>query len=445
MQDYSKYIARTQLLLRTGEAKLDAAIYYHSYNNDRWDFDAFYHDDSLEKAGYSYEFIDPSSLCLEHAVVENGVFAPDGPGYRAFLFQNQEELPVAAARKLLIFARQGLPMIFAGTLPSRGAYAGEADHEIQGIVKRMLELPNVLHVETVKLWPAALEELAVTPSLQPCGESLMYAHRVAADADYYFLYNQEKYFDREEMWLPRKTIDSNISLRASGGGRKPYQLNLWSGEIKPITDYTIAGDYIHLHLTLKGNDTVAIALAEQGWYRGTVPPQKQLSEVIPLEDWKLKLISYEPGEKALNGEDLTDTKLVVYGDVMTGKAEPWTVAALLDGRRGEDISGVGIYETSIEWDCSKGLLAELDLSAVCDLYKLCVNDRYVPGANPVNPVQDITPFLREGENQIRVEVASNFFHAEYCRNYLSTNWIERKPYTAWEFGILGEPKLRLYQ
>lgn len=445
MQDYSKYIARAQLLLRTGEAKLDAAIYYHSYNNDRWDYDAFYHDDSLERAGYSYEFIDPSSLCLEHAVVENGVFAPDGPGYRAFLFQNQEELPIAAARKLLIFARQGLPMIFAGVLPSRGAYAGEADDEIQGIIKRMLELPNVLHVETAKLWPAALEELEVAPSLQPCGESLMYAHREAADADYYFLYNQEKYFDREEMWLPRKTINSNISLRASGGERKPYQLNLWSGMITPITEYTIAGDYIHLHLTLKGNDTMAIALAEPDWYCGTVPPPKQLSEVIPLEDWKLNLISYEPGEKALSGEDLTDTRLVVYGDVKTGKAEPWTATALLDGRRGEDISGVGIYETSIRWDDSNGLSAELDLGVVCDLYKLYVNNHYVPGANPVSPVQDITPYLQDGENLIRVEVASNFFHAEYCRNYLSTNWIERKPYTAWEFGILGEPKLRLYR
>jgi len=438
MGDYSKYIARTQLLLRTGEAKLDAAIYYHGYNNDRWDFDAFYHGDELEKAGYSYEFIDPSFFDMDNAVVGGGVFAPDGPGYRAFLFQNQGSLPVSAAKKLLEYAKAGLPMVFAGCMPSRAAYAFEADAEVQEISKELLSLPNVRLVECAEKWPEALAALRVSPSLEPGGASIMYARRTAEDMDLYFLYNQEKYFTREQMWTPLPDIDTVISLE-SQPDRMPYMLNLWSGEILPVENYTEESGRYCIPLKLKGNDTAALVLAEKGWYEGQPDPIGK-AETLPLEDWTLTVISYEPGAKALSGEDLTDTAYVSYNLGRIGAAKPWTALTMPDGTPGESISGVGIYETAISWDAAG--TAVLDLGAVCDLYRLTVNGIEVTGANPANPVQDITACLNPGGNTVKVEVASNFFHAEHSRNYLSTNWVERKTFTAWDFGILGQPVLK---
>lgn len=451
LQDYSRYIARTQMMLRTGEAKLDAAIYYHSYNNDRWDFDAFLHDDSLERAGYSYEFLDPSFFDLPNAIVKNGVFAPNGPGYRAFLFLEQQELPVQAAEKLLIYAKAKLPMVFAGKLPLRSAYhspnAQEDDRRIQKIVRQLLELPNVVQVAAPSDWPTALNQLGITPSLQPNGASLLYAHRAAENADYYFLYNQEKHFSRDKMWLPLKNIDTSITLSASKPGRSPYLLNLWSGEIIPIPDYThVTKDAVVVQLKLTGNDTMAIVLADAGWYDGAAPvlagkPLKSL----PLENWSLRLISYEPGEKALSGDDLTDTRYVTLDVGSIGKPKPWTeISVLPDGRNGNTISGVGIYETDIFWDSHQLYRAVLDLGQISDLYRLTVNSTEVPGANPVYPVQDITRYLRDGENHIRVEVASNFYHAEQSRNYLNTNYVEEKAYTTVHFGLLRPVVLRLF-
>lgn len=449
MQDYSKYIARTQLLLRTGEAKLDAAIYYHCYNNDRWDFDAFYHDDRLEKAGYSYEFLDPSFFDLEKGRVENGVFAPDGPGYRVLLFQNQRDLPVEAAEKLLGYAKQGLPMVFAGAVPEKAAYFGgpEADRQVREIVAELLTLPTVRRVADSAMWPEAMRELGVAPSVEPGGAALMYAHRAAEDADYFFLYNQEKYFDQEKMWLPLRDIDTEIALKGARPGRKPYLLNLWSGAITPVQRYTEADGMVWLHLALKGNDTCAIVLAEDGWYHGEAAAcgEKTVVDIVALEHWSLTLQSHEPGEKALCGDDLTDTKVVTLTAGEIGPAKPWTRLELPGGCHGADISGVGVYTTEVFWDSGEGLGAELDLGAVCDLYRLTVNGREVPGANPVHPVQDITALLRAGRNEITVEVASNFFHAERSRDYLCCNWVEQKPYTAWDFGILGTPVLKIYK
>lgn len=451
MQDYSKYIARTQMMLRTGEAKLDAAIYYHSYNNDRWDFEAFLHDDSLEKAGYSYEFLDPSFFEFPNAVVENGVFAPDGPGYRAFLFQNQQELPVPTAEKLLRYAKAGLPMVFAGEMPQRAAYhspTGAADDQrVEEISAMLLQLPNVVRISDCKDWNKALMQLGVTPSLQPNGASLLYAHRAAEDADYYFLYNQEKYFSRDQMWLPLRDIDTAITLASSKSGRIPYLLNLWSGEIVPIPDYTYVGqNAVVVQLKLAGNDALALVLADPDWYKGTIPSLAgKPMEELPLENWSLRLISHEPGPKALSGEDLTDTALVPFEVGYIGKPKPWTdIAVLPDGRNGNTISGVGIYETDIFWDSQQIGHAVLDLGQVCDLYRLSINGQVVPGANPVYPVQDISDYLHNGENHIRVEVASNFYHAEQSRNYLNTNYVEEKAYTATKFGLLRPVVLRLF-
>lgn len=295
------------------------------------------------------------------------------------------------------------------------------------------------HEDSAAEWVSAMDQLGVTPSLMPGDANIMYAHRRAADADYFFLYNQEKYYSEETWWLPLADIDERVSLRCVKPGRKPYVLNLWSGEITTVTDYTEEDGYIQLPLKLKGNDTAAIVLAEEGWNRGAkMPDAAELVDTVFLENWSLTVYSHEPGDRALSGEDLTDTKIVPIEVGEIGMVKPWTEIVGL-----ENISGVGIYRTEMYWDAGERLKAELDLGAVCDLLRLRVNGAEVPGANPVNPVQDITGYLKSGTNVIQVEVASNFFHAEHSRNYLNCNYVERKPYTAWEFGILGQPRLIL--
>ena len=141
---------------------------------------------------------------------------------------------------------------------------------MQEIARQLLELPNVVQVADVKDWHTALNQLGITPSLQPNGADLLYARRTAEDADYYFLYNQEKYFSRDKMWLPLN--DTSITLSASKPGRIPYLLNLWSGEIIPIPDYThVTKDAVVVQLKLTGNDAMAVVLADPGWYDGPVP------------------------------------------------------------------------------------------------------------------------------------------------------------------------------
>lgn len=448
MDDYSEYIARTQYMLRTGEARLDAAIYYHSYNNDQWDFDQFYHDDSLEKTGYSYEFIDPSFFEFENAQVEEGVFAQDGPGYRAFLFNNQQDLPLKAAEKLLEYAKQGLAMVFAGELPCRDSYEPENDAQVATIVTQLMKQRTVAHVADFTQWPEALKKLGVEASLAPNGADIMYACRKAKDADYYFLYNQKKYFDSSTMWLPLPDIKGKIKLKTLKKGRKPYILNLWSGDITAVEDYKEKNGYIELNVELPGNATLAIALADDSWCHGESFKVRKIvkSPAMVINNWSLKVISHEPGPKALSGEDLTDTALVALDLGEIGVSNAWSdIPDMPMGKKGSEVSGVGIYTAKVNFDTSAYDGAYLDLGSVCDLYRLTVNGKTVAGTDPVVPVQDIGGLLKNGENEIVVEVASNFYHAEDSRNYLNCNHTTKLPYTADKFGILGKAALIPYK
>ena len=242
---------------------------------------------------------------------------------------------------------------------------------------------------------------------------------------------QSTYGQKLYMMEASLNINTSITLRSSKPGRIPYLLNLWSGEIIPIPDYThVSEDAVVVQLKLTGNDAMAIVLADAGWYDGPAPvlAGKPVEE-LPLENWSLRLLSHEPGPKALSGDDLTDTAIVPLELGLIGKPKPWTeISVLPDGRSGSTISGVGIYETDIFWDSHQTKRAVLDLGLISDLYRLTVNGTEVPGANPVYPVQDITRCLHDGENHICVEVASNFYHAEQSRNYLNTNYVEEKAY-----------------
>lgn len=135
--------------------------------------------------------------------------------------------------------------------------------------------------------------MGVRPSLDPVGTDILYAHRQTADADYYFLYNQKKYFTEEAMWLPLPGYPYRYLVENSSG-RKPYLLNLWSGAVTPVTEYTEnKNGETFLPVFIKGNDTLAIVLAEDSWYQGEPAKQPgELVDVIPLSSWTLR--SAEP-------------------------------------------------------------------------------------------------------------------------------------------------------
>ena len=93
-KSYNDYFARNQLVLRQGEDKTDVAVYMQNYTYPQ-PYQSnpsllYWSDPGLQQAGYTRDYLNPTLLQLPNAVVRNGRLAPDGPAYKAFIYDGQQ-------------------------------------------------------------------------------------------------------------------------------------------------------------------------------------------------------------------------------------------------------------------------------------------------------------------------------------------------------------------
>lgn len=67
-------------------------------------------------------------MASDKAAVSDSVLAPDGPSYRALVFNNQAYISLEAASKVLEFAKQSLPIVVLAALPD--ATIGTQDQDV---------------------------------------------------------------------------------------------------------------------------------------------------------------------------------------------------------------------------------------------------------------------------------------------------------------------------
>ena len=156
---YNHYIARNQQALTQGDAKTDIAVYMHNYlyppsqvyKNRHWS------DTKLQEAGYTRDYLNPTMLELPKATVTGGRLAANGPAYKALIIDSEQvpptdpvktSMPVEVARKILGYARAGLPVIVVGTPPDRTpGNTPEADAALRSVIGQLLAERSVSRVE----------------------------------------------------------------------------------------------------------------------------------------------------------------------------------------------------------------------------------------------------------------------------------------------------------
>ena len=111
------WMARNQQVLTQGRADMDVAVYLHSFEfpnltnvntdgsyfgNKQWD------DTGLERAGYTWDYVNPTMLASPEAKVRGGQLAPDGPSYGALIVNssiNTPSHPVKTAMPIAVAQR----------------------------------------------------------------------------------------------------------------------------------------------------------------------------------------------------------------------------------------------------------------------------------------------------------------------------------------------------
>ncbi|MCD8021684.1 MAG: twin-arginine translocation signal domain-containing protein [Lachnospiraceae bacterium] len=451
LNDYNDYTTRASYLLRQGAADIDLAVFYY-----RWEegdnYDDLYPDGGLiDSIGFNYDIVEPAFFDLEDAVVENGELFPETASYKAIIFNNQESMPLKTAEKLVEYADAGLPLVFVGALPSKvGEYTGDSDSyaeaqaEFEAFISELSGKEKVIVVDDYANVPETLSDLGIVADASYEQSKIMTTHRTDEGVDFYFVANQTAVPD-DQKWQSNEGAAADITFRGEG---KPYELNLWTGDITPIAKYTVNEDgSITFYVELEAKDTRVFAIATDDWYQKevagtyvvsgdgeylydengslllratenatyttvTADGTETESTVSDLRDeevltaWHLQFINYEPAEDEETYWNVN--KVVAYDEDIEG-VQSYNTLEDLEGC--DTMSGVGIYTTTIAWDSSNADGAYLALGKLCDLYSLYVNDELISGANPLNTTVDIGSYLTDGDNTIRVEVASNLYNA----------------------------------
>jgi alpha-L-rhamnosidase len=497
MPDLMRFLGREQLILRQGQPKLDVAIYRQSYwdygfpaldpfNKTQCSFPAgcdLFNDRTLERAGYTYEFVDPSLFDLPGATVRNGRLSPDRPAYKALVLNSGQRnsvdgMPLKAARQILGYARAGLPIVVVGAAPDRTGFFGDAqqDPEVHDTIARLLDQPSVRRVSSEAEVAPALEALGVDAAARPAQPSnLLSFRRTDVDASYYFLWNQNR-VDKVTGEPDPKPEAFNQAVSFEGRGQ-PYVLDAWTGKISPIATYERHGDRISTRLRLEPGEAAIIAIGPESWQRsavGVTSPAHELHATSTTADDvsygrhdELRIRATRPGSyttRLSNGRTVKSTIGALpprrtlsawhlsVDDWQPGQTATETVHVQheldLDPLRTwpdvpelEDVSGVGHYTTQVnvgsEWtDTGRGAL--LELGPVFDSVRLQVNGEDLGYVDPDNPRVDISRYLRAGTNTIEVEVATTL------RNRVRTvrpahAGFERQPY-----GLVGPVRLVPY-
>lgn len=435
-------IARTQWVLRQGRAEYDIA-FYRQKGWAQTGIGAPWATASGIPIGWTHGFLNESGLFQEASVLAGGRFAPDGGNYRALILDidrfrgNEATMSVRAGERLLELAQGGLPLVFFGdwSKPASTGYRDAATNQrVVELIAALRALPNVASAAGNDDIPVALAALGVQRTASYAFSNLKHIHRVADGVDYFYLVNAKHNPAKDKL----VRIEQEVTLTARSETHVPYELDSWTGEVRPIARYTRDGATVSLLIRLNPAQSTVVVLAPEGW-AGTVTPRAvvtatsgdaiavdrdgsvvlhstqpgthtvafadgrekrtlvpALPDPISLDDWSLALEDWHPGGDGVSTERSTtqidSTPLGAWKDL--GFA---------------DTAGVGTYRTTFSlngaWRAGTGGV-RLSLGQVLDTFKVWVNSTLVAHLDLTDTELDISEYVRSGRNTLRIEVAS---------------------------------------
>ncbi|KAF7359301.1 Secreted protein [Mycena sanguinolenta] len=440
-KEYLDFLKRTQYVLQSGIAKVDVGIYRKDYNIIG---SPPFQGNSLVNAGYTYEYVSPENLKLNGVSVSNGRLASGGPAYKAFILNRQSSITVDAAQRVLEYAQSGLPIVISGPVPNDipGFDAnGTQQAQVQALMQQLVNETNVMVVSNETQVPEALVSMSVLPAASVSAPltTIYSVRRDVADASYFYLFNSGN-----------TTENFTLTLRPDIVAGTPFFLDAFTAQVSPVALWTNDSGAISIpsvslaptqsalfavsnadtfegigvpssHLVAldspalaagNANGTIEVRAPSDGVFNYTLSTGQVGSVEVALggevtrtlDGWLLDIVAWTPPENLSTIESVLVPQPVFN---LTQGLVPWNT---LQGQ--VNTSGVGTYNTTFDWDSHNGTVgAELDFGSVFHTIKAFVNEVQIPTADPSFPIVDITQFVIDGANTIRVEAASTLLNA----------------------------------
>lgn len=339
-KDFNEMLARNQKVLNQGTPSRDIAVlrtdyaffnYGYAeghdtpyYNNQMYDIPYHFNDQTLQQAGYTYDYFSPQLLTdEEHVKWTASALQPDGPAYKAIIVY-QETMELASAVKLLEIAKAGLPIVFVnnndetvtltgpkyhnGEAATRSKFYSDKDEDVKAITDQIKALPNVKTVDSPAKTLEALKTLGVEPrvAFTESNNRILTISRNDWENNLYYVYAYSY-----KATVHKGEEPYTFVLKIEGEG-VPYEINDWTGEITKSGCYEIKEGYTYVTKTLIPGESVIIVLnlSEQEDEKHAI---STTAKEVKIEDSVLHIIVEETGtcETLLNNGEIITLSAVV--------------------------------------------------------------------------------------------------------------------------------------
>lgn len=353
-------------------------------------------DPALPK-GYQFDYIN-AEVIEKYMTVRDGMLTlPHGTQYRMMVLPKLETMRPELLKKIQQLIEDG--GVILGPAPKRSPSLQnfpKADEEINSIAQSMWSKIDA-STKYAKIGKGTLidgmnmeEALALINCVPDCKttaeDPILYGHRSVNGMEIYFITNQSA-----------NQVTINPELRVKG-----MQPELWdatNGSVRKLPAYTQTETGTMIPMKLEPNESAFIVFREKS---SAQPVSASLEANYP----KPQMVA-----------ELNNGWTVIFDKEKRGPAEPVKMDNLIDLSTSENpdikyYSGMLQYQNTfnLQDKPANGNKLFINLNNVCAMAKVKVNGNYAGGVWTPPYRVDITDFVKNGENQIEIEITTTWMN-----------------------------------
>ncbi len=478
-----------------------------------------YRSTELQDNGYTYDYFSPEFLFNDEVYFDPETKTIESAGYQALVIF-QDWLEIDAAYKILELAKQGLPVVIVDGAAVRTPFNDGRDEELAAVMEELKAEPTVRVAKVAdpidyganetggfddEVYEMMLE-LGVTPyaGFAENHQLLTQSREDEEGNRYLYVFNYcpddyHQYSSKEDVQLESHGTEIQTEIRMKGH-YIPYSIDAWTGEVTELGEYryedgvtvipvdlefgrialyafektdgektsiidtdayaSYAGED-GLYIRAAANGAYAVSLSDGGFYSHVV---EGLPEAYDITGWDVTVQSWTAGEpsgemvrtETIDGVTTENRKTeTVYTDINV-KLDTLTTWDQIP-EVGKEVSGLGHYEATFQWDASAADGAYIDFGALDEGMKVWINgqkvggdvtqnptkvkasvgaeigdgyggtyipegaEEYTGGLDWTKPIADIGAYLVDGENTIVIEYSSSLTNAMLARGSIRTS------------------------
>lgn len=454
VEAYHKYISRGSYMMQQGQAVSD--ILYLTPEGSPMVFqapaDALKENGAIpDKKSYGFDGCSPK-LLIDKATVENGkIVFPGASSYEIMVLPNFETMTPELLEKIISLVEQGAKVIGNPPLKSPGLVDyPNCDKKVKNLAEKLwgsLQIPENLsetkygkgtvyrggNLVSAELYPTykstveLLKRLNIAEDFSTDKNTVRFGHRKTEDKDIYFIANRTDSFQT-----------TACTFRAEG---EPELWNSVNGESRKITDYSVENGITTIPLEFFPYESFVVVfdsnkkqgnISQKG--NGNFPTFNKIKTIEGA--WNVSFNPKFGGPENIRFDQLQD----------------WTNHEM---RGIKYYSGIATYTKTFDIEKLEDKKYYIDLGVVNDIARVKLNgiDMGVIWCAPWRT--DISGALKEGENQLEIEVANRWINRllgdksepeEYTRTVKFENgFLGGKEYSAGRYTFTTELAMRSFR